>query len=159
MEAYQQMSNAIHHLQTLHNNPFIFAPALVAFFETLGNKEKSLLLGYLILPMTLHLPSREFLENSIRTSSIRTMLKDRARIYGLNERITQYREMVNITVQYLLNIGSLQLNEQLSVSIFDKKLMDSPSPKGIIKAASNLGKLFRPYEVPMIFRMLGVMSL
>jgi len=153
------MSDPIHHLRVLHNNPFIFASAVVAFFEVLGEKEKALLLGYFVLPMALHLPSRKFLQNANRRSSLRSMLQDRTRIHGLEERVARYREMTNTTVQYLLDAGGISVIGQLSVSVADQQTMNGPSPDGVVKAAGRLGNLFRPYDVPMVFRMLGVMSI
>lgn len=87
------------------------------------------------------------------------MLKDRTRIQGLNERVARYREMTSTTVQYLLGAGGVSVYGQLSVSVADRQAMDGPSPEGVVKAARRLGILFRPYDVPMVFRMLGVMSL
>lgn len=153
------MSSPIHHLQALHNNPFIFASAFVTFFDALDEKEGALLLGYLVLPITLHLPSRDFLQKESWNSSLRSMLKDRTRIHGLDERLARHREMTNTTVQYLLGAGALAVHGQLAVSVTNQRAIDGPSPEGVVKAARQLGKFFHPYDVPMIFRKLGVMSL
>ena len=45
------MSNAIQSFGVLHNNPFIFGPIFQPFFEALGEKPKSILLSYPILPL------------------------------------------------------------------------------------------------------------
>ena len=95
MEGHQEMSDPIHLLHVLHNNPFIFASAFGNFYKLLGEKEYSLLLGYVILPITLHQPSRKFLNKANCTSSLRTMLKERQNIYGLDERVVLYREIKN----------------------------------------------------------------
>lgn len=154
------MNDPIHHLQVLHNNPFIFAPPLAAFFEELGEKKNALLLGYLVLPMSLYLPSRTFLRNSNRRSSLRSMLRDRTRIYGLEARIQRYRAMTNVTLQHLLGAGCIAFDSRLlSVSVIDRRAIHEPSPEGAVKAAGQLGYLFRPYEVTMVYRMLGVMQL
>ena len=159
MEAQQEMSDPIHQLHVLHNNPFIFAPAFGNFYKVLGEKENALLLGYLVLPITLHQPSRKFLNNANRRSSLRTMLKDRGNIYGLDERVALYREMTNTTIQYLLGTGSISVHSQVAVTVADNQTLNGPAPEGVIKAARRLGTLFEPYDVPTVFRMLGVMSL
>lgn len=153
------MSDPIHHLRVLHNNPFIFASAFFAFFEAIGDKERALLLGYLVLPMTLYPPSRKFLQNSNSRSNLRTMLHERARIHGLDERVARYREMTNTTIQHLQDTEGITVNGQLVVVVSGQKVVQSPSPEGVIKAARQLGVFFHPYDIPTIFRMLGVMSL
>lgn len=152
------MSDPIHHLRVLHNNPFIFAPVFSAFFEELGEKQNALLLGYLVLPMTLHQPSRAFLQNAKRNSSVRTMLRDRTRILGVGERVDRYRVMTNTTLQYLLDTGGISCDRQLSVLVASQAT-DGSSPEGVVKAARRLGSLFGPYDVTMVFRTLGVISL
>lgn len=158
-EELQEMGDPIHHLRVLHNNPFIFSSAIVAFFGSLGEKEQALLLGYLVLPITLHLPSRMYLGKARSTSSLRTMLQDRSRLHGLDERVARYREMSNATLQYQLSTGGISVNDQLVVTIAEQQSTDGPAPEGMIKAARQLGNFFSPYDVPTVFRMLGVMSL
>ena len=153
------MSDPLHHLRVLHNNPFIFAAAFTTFFQSLGEKERGFLFAYLVLPMTLYPPSREFLQKAKITSSIRTMLKERKRIYGLEERVTRYRDMTNTTIQYLQDAGNLAFGDQLTISVAEQQSVGTPSPEGVVKAAQRLAVLFRPYDVPTVFRMLGVMSL
>lgn len=153
------MRDPIHHLRVLHNNPFIFAPALAAFFEELGVKKRSFLLGYLVLPMTLHFPSRRFLQHANSRSSLRTMLQERARIHGLEERLARYREMTNTTFQYLLDGGVVSVDGQLSVLVYNVNATAGPSPDGVVRAARQLGRLLHPYDVSMVFRMLGVVAL
>lgn len=153
------MSDPIHHLKVLHNNPFIFASAFFAFFDTLGEKERALLLAYLVLPMTLYPPSRLFLKNARATSSIRSMMKERERIYGLDSRVARHREMTNTTIQYLLGAERMTIDGRLVVAVADQQPANGPSPEGVVKAARRLGILFQPYDVPTVFRLLGVMSL
>lgn len=153
------MSDPIHHLRVLHNNPFIFSSILYAFFDSLGNKERALLLGYLVLPISLYMPSRSFLKRANSRSSIRSMIRVRSRIFGLENRIKQYQWMTQTTFQYLLDSGFISVHDQLTVSVSKERVLNGPAPIGTIKAAQRLGMLFRPYDVPTIFRMLGVMYL
>jgi len=87
------------------------------------------------------------------------MLKDRQHIYGLDERVALYREMTNTTIQYLLGTGGISVHSQVAVTVADHQILDGTAPVGVIKAASRLGIFFQPYDVPTVFRMLGVMSL
>lgn len=153
------MSDPIHHLKVLHNNPFIFSSILLAFFNSLGNKERGLLLGYLVLPLALSMPSRVFLKRANSRSTIRSMMSDRSRIFGLEKRIKQYRWLTQTTFQYLLDSGFIAVHDQLNVSVCKEQLLGGPAPEGTIKAARRLGMLFQPYDVPTIYRMLGVMCL
>lgn len=153
------MSDPIHHLRMLHNNPFIFAPAFGTFFKNIGEKDRGLLLTYLLLPMVLYPPSHKFLHKANSRSSLRTMLQDRGRIHGLDERVARYRHVTNTTIQYLRESRSIMIDGQLVVAVATKPTIEGPSPEGMIKAARNLGVFFKPYDVPTVFRMLGVMSL
>ena len=91
---------------------------------------------------------------------MRTMLKERARIHGLSERVTRYRDMTNMTIQYLLDAQALSIHERLSVSAAsDKQALDATSPENVVKAANRLGTIFQPFDIPTLYRMLGVMYL
>ena len=153
------MSDPIRLLHVLHNNPFIFAPVINNFYVALGEKENAFLLSYLILPITLHQQSRKFLNNANSRSSLRTMLKDRGNIYGLDKRVSLYREMTNTTIQFLLGTGTITLHSHFTLFAVEKQILESSTPTGVVKAARKLGAFFQPYDVPTVYRMLGVMSL
>lgn len=155
----QKMSDPIEHLNSLHNNPFIFAPALAAFFDSIGDKENGFLLAYLLLPITLHLPARNFLQKARPNSNLRTMLKDHTYIHGLSDRVIQYKDLTNITINYLLDLRKVVVQDQLKISVNGDIKFAAIAPPGLTDASVILGNFFRPYEVQMIFRMLGVMSL
>lgn len=163
------MSNAIQSFRVLHNNPFIFGPIFRSFFESLGEKSKSILLSYLVLPLVLYPESHSFLVGAISSSSIRTLveaksskgikIEKRSRIYGIEERIVEYRELTNASLQYAVDIGVLKVDEKLSVDV----ILDWPtnpicSPEQL-KAAYKLGRLFKPLDVPTIYQSLGVKRL
>ncbi len=152
------MSDPIKHFRVLHNNPFIFASAFVAFFKELGEKERGFLLSYFVLPMTLYHPSHQFLKNATSRSSLRTMLQNPTRIHGLDERVSRYRHMTNITMQYLIGGETISIQPQLIIDVRDQKI-ENISPEGVITASRRLGIFFHPYDVPTVFRMLGVMYL
>lgn len=153
------MSNAIQSLGALHNNPFIFAPLFSPFYKSLGEKPKSFLLSYLVLPLVLYPKSRTFLVGARSTSSLRTLMGKKERIYGLDERIAEYRGLTNTSLQNAVDMGVLQVGEKLSVDVVSDWTTDPMCSPDQLKAASNLGILFAPFDVPTVYRMIGVKKL
>jgi len=155
------MSNAIQSFGVLHNNPFIFGPIFLSFFESLGEKSKSILLSYLVLPLVLYPESHSFLVEANSRSSMRTMVKieKRSRIYGIEERIVEYRELTNTSLQYAVDIGVLNVDEKLSVCVISNWPTTPICSPEQLKAARNLGRLFKPLDIPTIYRNLGVKRL
>ena len=153
------MSNAIQNFGVLHNNPFIFGPLFQPFFESLGEKPKGFLLSYLVLPLVLYPESRTFLVRARTTSSFRTLTGKREQIYGLDERIAEYRRMTNTTIQHAVDIGVLRVGENLSVDVVSKWPANPMCLPDQLKAASQLGRIFAPFDVPTIYRMIGVKKL
>lgn len=153
------MNNAIRSYTVIHNNPFILAPLLELFYEPLPKKPKNILLSYLVLPLVLYPPSRSFLAGARANSSIRTMVKNRERLYGLCERVEEYKTLTNLCVQRAIDSGSFSIEEDLSVLAIIPRLDVSLCPRASAKAASKLGTLFAPYEIQTIYRSLGVKAL
>lgn len=153
------MSNAIQSFGVIHNNPFILAPLFPAFYGSLPAKPKSLLLSYLVLPLVLYPISRKFLVNANSRSSVRTLINDRERLFGLGERLVDYRELTNTCIQHLIDGGSVLVGDDLSISVFASHHSDGFCPHDTDKAARRLGVLFAPFDIPTIYRMLGVKKL
>jgi len=84
---------------------------------------------------------------------------DRDRLYGLDERLASYRDLTNTTFQYLLDIEVLRINQGLSVSVLTSWSSEMVLSPDYTKSANRLGKLFSPFDVPTIYRMLGVKRL
>ena len=150
------MNDAIRHLKILHNNPFIFAPAFVAFYLGLGEKRNALLLAYLVLPMVLHATTQEYLRKANRRSSLRTMVKDSRRLCGMPELVEIHRGLSSVTLQYLFDEKRLILRPHLAIEIAGDVQRDVVSPPGVVKAAERFGRLVKPYDVPAVYRILGV---
>lgn len=153
------MSNAVVSFWLLHNNPFLFGPLFPAFASELGSKKSGILLAYLVLPFCLQAKARGFLERANARSSIRTLLSERERFHGLEESIQSCTGMTNKALQYGVDIGALAIREDLSI------VVGKPWPEAIIIEASaikevkRLGKLFAPYDVPTVYRMLGIQKI
>lgn len=150
------MSNAIQHFGIIYNNPFVLGPVFPSFFKSLGKKPKGFLLSYLVLPLVLYPSSRTFLLRSRSTSTIRTLMSKRERIYGLNERIAEYWGLTNKSFQHAVDIGILEIDETLSVNVVSDFPLDTMFVPDPITAAGRLGLLFNPFDVPTVYRMLGV---
>ena len=152
------MSSAIEHLAVLHNNPFIFAPILVEFYSELGCAEKSMLLAYLVLPLVLPEESRTYLRTVRKNSSLRTLMKERSRTYGLTSRIQQYRQITDKTLQYLVDAIVIEIGANLSIAI-KGRLANGVAPEDATAAARGLAKLCCPYDIQTAYRILGVKAL
>jgi hypothetical protein len=156
------MSNAIQSFAVIHNNPFIFGPLFPSFYGSLGEKPKGILLSQLVLPLVLYPASQKFLVNAKSTSSVMTMVGKpgkRDRLYGLEERIAEYRELTNTSIQHEIDIGVLSIDENLSVDVNSYRSINPSYFSDYRKAASRLGYLFAPFDVPTIYRILGVKKL
>lgn len=153
------MSNAVQSLSVLHNNPFILGPLFSSFYGMLGGKPQSILLPYLILPIVLYPASQRFLLHANSKSSVMTMAgksTKRDRLYGLDERIAEYHELTNISFQYAVDMEVIRIAENLSVDVVSHWPSDTLCLPDHLKAANRLGILFRPFDAPTIYRMLGV---
>lgn len=153
------MSNAIESYAVIHNNPFILVPLFQLFYAALPRKPRNILLSYLVLPLVLYPPSRSFLANARASSSIRTMSKERERLYGLSERVEEYKVLTNLCMQYAIDLAAVRVEADLSVQLIGSRLDVSLCPESSARAAQKLGKLLVPYEIPAIYRSLGVKNL
>lgn len=150
------MSKAIKYLGTLYNNPFIFGHVLYTFYKALSEKDNSVLLSYLVLPLTLYPASQNYLTQRRNPKScLRILTKERSRIFGLQERIQEYHNMTNTTLQYATDIGALRINEHMSVEIISDWPTGFISPPNANRAAEKLGVFMSNFDVPTTYRMLG----
>lgn len=148
----------IQHLTTLHNNPFIFSKAFYEFYATLGFKENSLLLSYLLLPLTLHSPCRDFLSVARSTSNFHTMSERFGLLNGMQQRVYEYKDLTNATLQYLLGANKISIIDR-RIAIVEGASEEAPSPQKMVKAAQRLAIFCRVPEVPMIYKKLGIYAL
>lgn len=153
------MTSAIDHIYELHTNPFIFSNAMLSFFEALGEKEHAVLLSYLVLPIALDGEARTFLKRANSTSNLRTFVSKVDRLRALPERVENYRACTNATLRYLFSLRAIQLSVDCIVVSRNATLPDEASPDGLVKAANTLGRFFKEYPVPAVYRMIGVMEL
>lgn len=152
-------ANAIQHYGTLARSPLLLAPVIESFFQGLKPFEKNILLGYLVLPIVLYPPSRDFLENATAISSIRTFCKDRSRIAGLPQRVSELRLTSSLAMQNSIDYGRLILHHDLTMEYGEPSIISNERMEVEVKAARRLASIFEPYNVPTVYRLLGVMKL
>lgn len=154
--------DSIKNISIIYNNPFIFSPIFVEFYSSISQKEKNILLSYLVLPLTLYHPSQSAIKNSQAGSrstiySVFSERKTEERVFGLEERIKSYKSLTNNSLQYAISSGMLILNEDLSVSVKNPKLANKKlCQKDSLTAARKLGRLFAQYDIPTCYGILGV---
>lgn len=158
MEGDQEMS-AVEHLYVLHNNPFLFARAMLAFFESVGNKEHALVLAYLVLPIILDEENRRVLGRARASSNLRTFVGRRERLRSLPKRVAHYRKSTNATLRYLFSLKAIERIDDTILVAHKEAVADQVTLDGLIKAAQVLGRFFRDHPVPAIYRIMGVMGL
>lgn len=151
---------AIEHLYVLHNNPFLLARTLLEFFEALGDdKENSLFLAYLVLPIVLDKENRAALTRAISTSNLRTFIGRGERLRAMPERVAHYRSSCNACLRYLISVNAIEF-VGCSVRVMNSGVMSNHmSPHGVNNAARVLAGFFKNHQVPTIYRMMGVMGL
>lgn len=151
------MSNAIKCLNALYNNPFIFGPVFHSFYKELKNKDRSLLLSYIVLPLSLYPASQSYLIKRKSTKScFRILLKEHSRIWGLQERIEEYKLITNITMQHALDISVFNISSNLSINVVSDWPTGFVAPPNASNAAQRLGEYISSYDVPTIYHYLGI---
>lgn len=153
------MRTALESYATLHYSPFVLAPLFEAFYKTLTPQARNILLGYLVLPLSLYPNCRAFLKNARSTSSLTTFCREPQRLYGLPERIREYQEVTHTCLQLAVDAGAVRIEDDLSVIFLRSKLDVSVCPVDAIRAAGKLGMLLQPFDIPAVYRLLGVKRL
>lgn len=158
------MNKFIDNVSKIHNNPFIFTPLIVVFYEKLGKKPKNILLAYLVLSLVLNERSKQTLQNVNSRSSIHSFIdsKDKAKrqnVFGLPDRIKNYKEITNQCIQHAIDNQWIRVNEDLSIEFLKKVENKVENLNQSFKASSNLHKIFRDLDVVAIYRLLGVKEL
>lgn len=154
------MSNAVRYLGTLYSNPFIFGPVFHSFYKSLSKKDNSVLLSYLVLPLVLYPASQKYLTKRKNPHScLRILAKTHEHVFGLQERIREYCQITNTTIQHAINLGVLDISRNLSIEILSDWPNGAISPPNSITAAERLGQFMSFIDVPTAYRMLGVKRL
>jgi len=151
--------NAIQHYVTLTRSPLLLSPIIESFFKEIKPVGKNLLMGYLVLPIVLYPPSRDFLRNANARSSVRSFCADRIRLAGLPQRVAELRTTTSVAIQNAIDCNRLILRSDLSLVYAEQQSDPSLGIPSETKAAKRLASIFEPYDVPTIYRLLGVTNL
>lgn len=154
------MIKRIEYLYTLYNNIFAYTPLLHSFYEEYIGQHKDILLSYLILPLVLNETSRNKLVKLTARSSLFTFCKYEECIIGLPERIKQYKAVTNDCIQYGVDRGLFTVSDSLHIEV--SKLENSENfivNNDKIKAAKKIAMILKSFDIPTIYRNLGVAEL
>lgn len=154
------MIKRIEYLYTLYNNIFAYTPLLHSFYEEYIGQDKDVLLSYLILPLVLNETSRNKLVKLTARSSLFTFCKYEECIIGLPERIKQYKAVTNDCIQYGVDRGLFTVSDSLHIEV--SKLENSENfivDNDKIKAAKKIAMILKSFDIPTIYRNLGVAEL
>lgn len=147
---------AFQNYATLTQSPLVLAPVIESFFYALERQERNILLGYLVLPIVLHAPSRQFLGNARSTSSLITFCRNKEFLAGLSTRVERWKHVSGVAMQNSVSCHHLEVKEDLSIAAGHvANEVDGLMPKET-KAAKKLAHLMSPYSVAAVYRILGV---
>lgn len=137
------MSKFIENISTLQNNTFILTPLLVSFYKNLKQTDKNILLAYFLFPLVLN---NEFIEKIHRittTSNMSRITKDKDIMAGFEDRFYYYKEQTNKCLQYAIDCGYIEINNNLTVTVINDTngVIDSRLNKSL-SLASQLFKIF-----------------
>lgn len=167
------MSKAIQNLDILYNNPFILTPVIIAFYEKYeGKQQKDMFVAYLILPIVLYEYSKIVLKkpkkelrtfiNYVQKEDIKNNkaeIKKNDKLYGLPNRVDEFKELTNLCLQYAFDTGSLRLNKDLSITFIKNDFKIDQSILEYIKASQNLASLLKNEKITHIYMRLGIKKL
>ncbi|KIM13245.1 MAG: hypothetical protein KU38_00880 [Sulfurovum sp. FS08-3] len=158
------MNRFIDSVYKIHNNPFVLTPLIVTFYEKLEKKPNNILFAYLVLPLVLNERSKLTLQTARITSSIHTFIDSsdkskRENVFGLPERIQNYKETTNQCIQYAIDNQWISVREDLSIEFLQKVDNKVENLNQSFRASSNLHKIFKDLDVVTIYRLLGVKEL
>jgi len=158
------MSKYTENLYTIHNNIFVLTPLFIEFYSNLQVTPKNILLSYLVLPLVLYEQSQQKIKTSNSRSSIHSFLnskeKDkRENVYGLPERVEEYKAITNQCLQYALDNNWIEIDKDLRVNVIEKQSNKIPNLQDAFIASKKLCNIFQDLDVVTIYKALGVKQL
>jgi len=152
------MSKAVDSFYTLYNNPFLMSEIVIEFYKHYDMSQKNdVLLSYIVLPLSLYEPSKIALKRANTQRSIRTFVKAPERLFGLADRVIEYKKITNMAIQFALDKRSIIIDEKLSIHVNTENLAPSnTSLKAYLNAAANLAKMLKGVDIVSVYRQLGI---
>lgn len=80
-------------------------------------------------------------------------------IFGFEERLNELKDVTNKAIFLLIETNSLELKDDLSLTFTGITLDQTATNTNQLRAAKNLGKILKQYDVASCFRALGVRKL
>lgn len=154
------MIKRVEYLYTLYNNIFAYTPILHSFYQEYIGQDRDILLSYLILPLVLNETSRNKLVNLTTRSSLFSFCKYEDCIIGLPERIKQYKAVTNDCIQYGVDSGLFTISDSLHIEVSElEKTENFIVDNDKIKASKKIAMILKSFDIPTIYRNLGVAEL
>ncbi len=149
------MSKTVENIYRIKNNPFVLTEILIEFYKSLESEPKNALLMYLVFPIVLFKDSNQALTNKNSLRTIRSFKKESHRLYGLAERINEYKELTNVCLQFAIDQGELLIEDDMSVYAVED--INNNEEKSVYKkAAHNLAVMLSGEDVVAIYRQFGI---
>ena len=153
------MSKIVNNYYILYNNPFLLSDVIIEFYKNYETKQsRELLLSYLVFPFTLYEVSIEALQRANGKRSIRSFIKSTDRLYGLQSRIQEFKDLTNQCLQFAIDQGLIVIKQDLTIEITElgQSVGKNDTIKKHLLASANLAKMFSGVELVSVFRQLGI---
>ncbi len=152
------MRSIVDTLYELKYNPFIYGEYIVSFYSSIHDVDNNLLLAPLVIPLCSHHFFGNKLANAVfgkkKKSSIWSIFEDRVELYDLQERINEFKELTETSIQYCLVNDWLSIQDDKLEILYLTDNFETPFTSK--KNAINLGKLLSSNSVEEIYAFLGV---
>lgn len=153
------MANAIQHVGNLHHNTYLLAPLIEEFYLNLDNQPKNILQAYLLFPLLFNSNTLGQLKRVMKTSTLHTKFKDKMLLQGLQQRVCDLKDVTNSSIFLLVELGVIEIMEDLSIKITEPQLLKSACNTEKRKASRSLATLLNGYEIKDCYRILGLNKL
>lgn len=151
------MTSLVDAIYQTEYNPFKYGEFLASFYLNLQGVERNLLLSQLVIPLCSHPVYKEKIERAVFKnnggSTIWTIFSDKIPLYDLQERIDNFKQLTDQSLQYcLINDWIIINSDSLAISV------ENPDEIKFVeqKSAKNLGKIFSNLSVIEVYALLGV---
>ncbi len=147
------MNSIIDALYQIKYNPFKYGEYMASFYSSLEGVENNLLLAPLVIPLCSHPLFAKKLGNANKKSSLWSIFDDRAKLYDLQERMYEFKDLTDQSIQYCLVNDWLTIeSKKLSLRFLE----DANKSLTLHRNAVNLGKLVSDHSVVETYAFLGV---
>ncbi len=152
------IESPIDHLFTLQRSPFAVAPIIHQFYKHSTPHKRDVLLSYLVLPMVLYPPMRDYLLTVRSTSSLRTLCKNQARLVGLTVRVQEFKPLTHAAMLVLKAEQGIEVTDDLAVKAIGE-VRTANTNQEQLEAGRRLALICKGVDVVSIYRTLGFKSL